>query len=821
MSQRHSFALVAGVTTIMASFPLTAIFRTYTWLVYVAFAVIVVVGAAMLVRTARGPVWTQLLAMMGALLVFLTAVFPSGHEFLRLIPTASTFRHFNDLLALAGDQVRSEAVPVPDHSDGALLLLTTIGIGLVAIVIDLVAVGLRRPALAGLPMLAIYSVPVAVLPNNINFLIFLVPAIGYLWLLISDSVDRVRRFGRRFTGEGRDVELWEPSPLASAGRRLGVVGIVAAIVLPLAIPNMSAGILQRFNGPGTGPGVGPGTGQIQAVVDLNAMLVQDLHLDQVIDMVEYDTNDPDPGYLRFGVADQLKPDGFGNIAPASGEPVSHGISAPDVPNIEGIVGTKYTATINPVGFNMQLAPVFQQLTALAGLDPSWSYDVGTDQLFARGNTIAARSYQIEYVHMNYTPAALRKAGPIRRDDPGLRSLSTGITEPVIQDKVRELTAGKTTEYDTVRALYDYFGPGNGFQYSLIAPPGNSGNALVDFLNQKKGFCVQYAAALAMLVRTAGFPARVAFGFTRGTRIKQNGAYHLTNLNLHAWTEVLFPNIGWVPFDATPASSVTGSNPTVWAPDLAKPNSGEGGDPGDLAPKTTGGPNDIEPAPPATGRGAGGVTAAIVNPWIAGGVLVLVALIVALVAPAMQRRTLRRRRRTRSAPRPDSGVMVAVPDVDLPHGPGLVEDPAVVGAARADAHAAWEELIDTMVDFDVPVDPSETPRATASRLAALPAFGRDAQDATVVLARAEERARYARLPLRSDRLDASLLTVRGALTDRATRRQRILATLLPRSVTNRWRSNWIALVNRGIRAAARVRDSVAVIDPRRILASRAR
>jgi transglutaminase-like putative cysteine protease len=821
MNQRHSFAVVAGVVTIMASFPLTEIFRTFTWMIYAAFAVIVIVGVAMLVRTARGPVWTQVLAMMAGLLVFMTAVFPSGHEFLRLIPTGSTFRHFNDLLVLAGDQVRSEAVPVPDHSDGALLLLTTIGIGLVAIVIDLVAVGLRRPALAGLPMLAIYSVPVAVIPGNVNFLVFLVPAVGYLWLLITDSVDRVRRFGRRFTGEGRDVELWEPSPLSSAGRRLGVVGIVAAIVLPLALPNMSAGILQRFNGPGSGPGVGSGTGPVQAVVDLNAMLVANLHLDQVIDMVDFQTDDPDPGYLRFGVADQLKPDGFGNIAPTSGDPVSDGINAPDVPNVEGISGIKYTAKITPVGFNMQLAPVFQELTAVAGLDQSWSYDTGTAQLFTKSSTIQSKTYNIEYVHLTYTVAALRKAAPIRGDDSGLQLLSHPISEPKIQDIVRGLIAGKTTEYDKVRALYDYFSPGNGFQYSLDAPAGHSGNALVDFLNQKKGFCVQYATALAMLVRTAGFPARVAFGFTRGTRIKENGSFKLTNLNLHAWTEVFFPNIGWVPFDATPADSITGSNPTVWAPNLANPSSTDNNAPDPNAPKATGGPGDDQPAPQPTGSGAGGVKAAIADPWVVGGVLLLLALIVVFVAPAVQRRTLRRRRRTRTGPQPDSGVMVAVPDVDLPQGPGLVQDPAIVAAARADAHAAWEELLDTMVDFDVLVDPSETPRTTASRLSGLPAFGRDAQDATVVLARAEERARYARMPLRSDRLDAALLTVRGALIERATRRQRLLAVFMPRSVTNRWRSDWIALVNRGIRAAARVRDSVSVIDPRRILASRAR
>ena len=36
-------------------------------------------------------------------------------------------------------------------------------------------------------------------------------------------------------------------------------------------------------------------------------------------------------------------------------------------------------------------------------------------------------------------------------------------------------------------------------------------------------------------------------------------------------------------------------------------------------------------------------------------------------------------------------------------------------ARADAHAAWDELLDTLVDFRVRVDPTETPRATADRL----------------------------------------------------------------------------------------------------------
>src|SRR5262249_20688206 len=152
------------------------------------------------------------------------------------------------------------------------------------------------------------------------------------------------------------------------------------------------------------------------------------------------------------------------------------------------------------------------------------------------SSIIGKSYQLEYVHLNYTIAALEKAGPVRQDDTGLRALSQPLSDQRVVDLVNGLIIGKTTEYDTVRALYDFFSPSNRFTYSLTVPTGNSGNPLIDFLNNRQGFCVQYATALAMLVRTAHFPARVAFGFTRGTG-KVNGVIKLTNLNLHAWTEV--------------------------------------------------------------------------------------------------------------------------------------------------------------------------------------------------------------------------------------------------------------------------------------------
>src|SRR5205823_10691049 len=87
----------------------------------------------------------------------------------------------------------------------------------------------------------------------------------------------------------------------------------------------------------------------------------------------------------------------------------------------------------------------------------------------------------------------------------------------VADLVRQLTEGKTNDYDRVMAIYTYFTTANGFRYSLSTRPGTSGSDMVNFLNSKQGYCEQFAAAMAWMVRTANIPARVAFGFTRGTR----------------------------------------------------------------------------------------------------------------------------------------------------------------------------------------------------------------------------------------------------------------------------------------------------------------
>lgn len=818
MTPTRNLGFVAAAATLLAAAPLSAIFERWTWLIQAAIAVIVVAGAAALSRLARFPLWGQVLAMLTGLLLGLTWIFPGGTELLAFVPTPGTFAHFSDLMGASLQDMRTYGVKVPDVD--SLLFLTVLGIGGVAVVVDVLAVGLRRPALAGLPMLAIYSVPVAVYVDSVPATPFVVGACGYLWLLVTDNVDRVRRFGRRFTGEGRDVDVWEASPLAAAGRRLAVVGVALAVALPLAVPGMTGGLMEAV-GNGTGDGNGrPGQGGSPGRIDLFAALSGQLNQSEVAEMVKVSTNEPTPFYLRFGVADELRPDGF-RVRVPTGRSVNRGLPDPTERTGRAVDQRRYRATVEVKNLNMPLLPVYAEPVKTEDLNSSWLYDPNLQILFSNRENSRGKRYAFDYVRSTYSPALLRGTPSLPADDPVLRQQTVTPAVRAVDRLVAQLVKGKQNDYDKVRAIYDYFSVENGFTYSLSTRGGTSGDDITDFLATKAGFCQQYAAAMAWLVRAAGIPARVAFGFTNGSN-SDGGTYVLTNRNLHAWTEVYFGGVGWVPFDATPAASVAGAVRSAWAPDTDAPEEST------PLPGSTAAPSGADPSAGANdpdrldkdadqGLSVGGGDAAQQNPvwpWWLAGVLVLLVL---LALPALRRSALRRRRRVRAVA-PAASAVATVP------GPrGAVRD-LTVGVdperARADAHAAWDELLDTLVDYHVRVDRTETPRATAERLVR-EALVEDAGAVTGIrlLGRAEERARYARDPLTGEPLHPALGSVRGALAARADRRTRIMAALLPPSVLLRWRT---AVTDRSmglVATSGRVRDRLLRWNPRRLLAGR--
>jgi hypothetical protein len=228
---------------------------------------------------------------------------------------------------------------------------------------------------------------------------------------------------------------------------------------------------------------------------------------------------------------------------------------------------------------------------------------------------------------------------------------------VVSTTASEVAAGAATQYDQMVALQDWFR--TEFEYSTDVPDGHGNSAIETFLEDRVGYCEQFAGTFAAMARSLGIPARVAVGFTQG-QLEGDGSYLVLGRNAHAWPEVWFDGYGWVPFEPTPgrgmpgAEAHTGIPPqqdgdpppttttttTTTAP-AAQPTTtvaGQGAVPPQAATTTTTTtlPNQQTPPPPLESSDGG------TFPWVLLlAATVAIAVLVAL--PEMVRRWRRRRR----------------------------------------------------------------------------------------------------------------------------------------------------------------------------------
>lgn len=93
-------------------------------------------------------------------------------------------------------------------------------------------------------------------------------------------------------------------------------------------------------------------------------------------------------------------------------------------------------------------------------------------------------------------------------------------------------------------------------YDLNTPRLPAGEEFVLYFLQEsnRGYCVHFATAATMLLRTAGIPARYVTGYS----VTGNGTewVTVTEDDAHAWVEYYVNGMGWLPLDPTPASDDT-------------------------------------------------------------------------------------------------------------------------------------------------------------------------------------------------------------------------------------------------------------------------
>jgi transglutaminase-like putative cysteine protease len=126
----------------------------------------------------------------------------------------------------------------------------------------------------------------------------------------------------------------------------------------------------------------------------------------------------------------------------------------------------------------------------------------------------------------------------------------------LPNRVRQLArqivteAAATDPYDQATALEFWLRTQIKYNEQIPAPP--PGVDGVDYLlfDVKEGYCDYYASAMAVMARSLGIPARIVTGYTAGTFDAARNVYQVYQFNAHTWTEVYFPQYGWVQFEPT-------------------------------------------------------------------------------------------------------------------------------------------------------------------------------------------------------------------------------------------------------------------------------
>ena len=125
-------------------------------------------------------------------------------------------------------------------------------------------------------------------------------------------------------------------------------------------------------------------------------------------------------------------------------------------------------------------------------------------------------------------------------------------------QAERLATGARGPYGAVVAIETWLRTTGGFSYDEQPPPSAGVPPLAYFVDEgRRGYCQQFAGAMALMLRFLGIPARVAAGFTSGSY--RNGTWTVTDRNAHTWVEVWFPKYGWLSFDPTPGRGELGVN----------------------------------------------------------------------------------------------------------------------------------------------------------------------------------------------------------------------------------------------------------------------
>jgi transglutaminase-like putative cysteine protease len=727
-----------------ASLSLSRLYAGNAWLLPTWLTMAAALGlAALLRRLGVGQLLSLAAMAVGFVVVGGILLFPG--TLLLVIPTGRTLSEMAAAASAALTAVSEQAAPVQVTTE--FVLLTCAGAWAVATAADGLAFRARQPLLALVPALGLFVFPAVIRPTSPAWYTtwFLLGAAG---MLLFEGRARLATWGRWVSsarsrpGTGWRLPL---TPAAQTGRWLALAAGLCALTVPWLLPGYGQQpVLDLKERTGTDAGVA-----------LNPFVSLRTRLTAQEDVPMFRARSTQRERWRLMVYDRF--DGT-KFAPSS-DPRQNLVTF-DGP-IEGEQDPDLPVTQVTQEVEIQELGSFWLPAATTPVRVDAGRPVLANQTFANLTINQRLREGFSYTVVSQVPTieAADLDGPVDyRNYPSLRPyLDTGTLDREVRERADAVVEAKRadTPFEKALAIQDYL-RSKEFRYNLNVPALSAGgNQLRRFLTEvREGYCEQFAIAMAVMARQVNIPSRVAVGFTSGEIVDQN-FLQVTTHDAHAWPELWFPEVGWVPFEPTPRADGTVSLPIYTTPAGRVPDDGTGAT---TQTETTGPDPETNPATQAPEplptensdplAGGGADRGLLDRPVVRAGLAVAL-LVLAVPAVKWARNQLARRRAGR---RPRDAV--------------------------AESYA---ELTSWARDAGIGRRGAETPSAYARRLS--DDFQADA-DPLVELTGLFEWAEYAPAEPGDDQAAEARRLARSARSSLAGRlgwRRRVVATVSPRSL----------------------------------------
>ena len=203
-----------------------------------------------------------------------------------------------------------------------------------------------------------------------------------------------------------------------------------------------------------------------------------------------------------------------------------------------------TPTALSLGKNARVLPYFN----LSG-------ELFTDSWYPRGFTYAVtgREFCRDRAGFAENMAELLRltAGTEDPYEEAIRARYTYLPEELpqaVRDLAREITSGSANEYEAMCRVEAWLRENCTYSETPGDPPEDADFVAHFLLETREGYCTYYASAMAVLARCCGLPSRYITGYGLSRDGESTDYTIARGTSAHAWAEVYFHGVGWVPFD---------------------------------------------------------------------------------------------------------------------------------------------------------------------------------------------------------------------------------------------------------------------------------